>query len=181
MISTSEDYGDTAASIAGDIKTQISKSDVLKAQVAADLSKGSSSLAQISWGPEQCRRFVSFLSKMNSLSKAKGQLGAPNGGRQAAPREFLELDCGEARFLLQHEFSAAYLELYGLHDAAVVRLDEEQRECLRRAHHTYDMKVKHLDDEIRKLTARISKARALVNGLLTRLQDASRASAKMEQ
>lgn len=181
MISRSEDYGNAAASVAADIKNQISTSDALKAQVAADLSKGSSSLAQISWGPEQCRRFVSFLSKMNSLSKAKGQLGAPNGGRQPAPREFLELDCGEARFLLQHEFSAAYLELYGLHDAAVVRLREEQRVCLMRAHHLYDLKVKELDDEIRKATARISKARAVINGLTPRLQDASRAAAKMDQ
>merc|ERR1719409_2702440 len=101
------------------------------------------------------------------------------GGQK--PKEFIELDCSEARFLLQHEFSSAYLELYGLHEAAVVRLEEEQRECLRRAHSVYDMKVKHLDDEIRKHTARIAKARTVVNGVVARLQDASRASAKMEQ
>merc|ERR1719161_2413031 len=181
MISRSEDYGDTATAVAADIKGQISDSDALKAQVAADLNGPSSSLAEISWGPDQCRRFLSFLSKMSGVTKATGQLRAPTGGQQAAQREFLELDCSEARFLLQHEFSSAYLELYGLHEAATVRLDEEQRECLRLAHHTYDMKVKHLDDEIRKHTARISKARAMVNGLITRLQDASRASTKMEQ
>jgi len=180
MISTSGDYGDTAESVAADIKSQISSSNAIKAQVAAELSQGSSpSFAQISWGPDQCRRFVSFLAKMSGLSRTTAQ--TPDGSQKTAPKEFLEVDCSEARFLLQHEFSAAYLELYGLHDAAVVRLDEEQRECLRRAHHVYDMKVKHLDDEIRKMTARISKARAVINGLLTRLQDASRASAKMDQ
>lgn len=180
MISTSGDFGDAAASVAADIKSQISNSDALKAQVAAELSDGSSSsFAQISWGPEQCRRFVSFLSKMSGLSKTMAQ--TPDGSTQTSPKEFLELDCSEARFLLQHEFSAAYLELYGLHEAAVVRLDEEKKECLTRAHHVYDMKVKHLDDAIRKATARISKARAVVNGLLTRLEDSSRAAAKMEQ
>jgi hypothetical protein len=182
LISTSEDYGDTAAAVAADIKNQISSSDALKAQVAAHLSEGSSSsLMQINWGPEQCRRFVSFLSKMTGLSKATGQFRTPDGGQEAAAKEFLELDCSEARFLLQHEFSEAYLELYGLHEAAVVRLDEEQRVCLRRAHQVYDLKVKHLDDEIRKATARISKARAVVNGLVPRLEDASRAATKMEQ
>jgi len=180
MISTTEDYGDTGASVAADIKSQISSSDALKAEAAANLAEGSSaSFAQISWGPEQCRRFVSFLSKMSGLSKATGL--APDGGQQAAAKEFLELDCGEARFLLQHEFSAAYLELYGLHEAAVVRLEEEQRACLRRAHHVYDMKVKHLDDEIRKHTARIAKARTVIQGVLARLHDAKRASAKMDQ
>jgi hypothetical protein len=237
MISTSGDYGDAAASVAADIKSQIANSDALKAQVAAELSEGSSSsFAQISWGPEQCRRFVSFLSKMTGLSKTMAQthvepsagpthvepsagpthvepsagptyvepsagpthvepsagptmepsvgifgFSSGDGNTQTSPKEFLELDCSEARFLLQHEFSAAYLELYGLHEAAVVRLDEEQKECLRRAHHVYDMKVGHLDDEIRKATARISKARAVVNGLLTRLEEASRAATKMEQ
>jgi len=180
MISTSEDYGDTAEAVAADIKSQISSSDALKAQAAAELSQGSaSSLVQITWGQEQCRRFVSFLSKMSGLSKTAAQ--TPDGIQQTARKEFLELDCSEARFLLQHEFSSAYLELYGLHEAATVRLDEEQRECLRLAHHTYDMKVKHLDDEVRKATARISKARAVVNGLMTRLQDASRAATKMDQ
>jgi hypothetical protein len=180
MISTSEDFGDTAAAVAADIKSQIASSDALKAQVAADLSEGSAaSLAQITWGPEQCRRFVSFLSKMSGLSKTTAR--TPDGSQQTPRKEFLELDCSEARFLLQHEFSSAYLELYGLHEAATVRLDEEQRECLRRAHHTYDMKVKKVDDDVRKATARISKARAVVNGLMTRLQDASRASAKMDQ
>merc|ERR1719247_3590769 len=180
MISTSEDYGETGASVAADIKSQISSSDALKAQVAANLAEGSAaSFAQISWGPEQCRQFVSFLQKMSGLSRVTGL--APDGGQQAAAKEFLELDCSEARFLLQHEFSTAYPELYGLHETAQVRLDEEQRACLRRAHHVYDMKVKHLDDEIRKHTARISKARAVVNGLMPRLQDASRASKKMDQ
>merc|ERR1719453_1338189 len=180
MISTSGDYGDTAESVAADIKSQISSSDAIKAQVAAELSQGSSpSFAQISWGPDQCRRFVSFLAKMSGMSRTTAQ--TPDGSQKTAPKEFLEVDCSEARFLLQHEFSAAYLELYGLHDAAVVRLDEEQRECLTRAHHVYDMKVKHLDDAIRKATARISKARAVVNGVLTRLEESSRAAAKMEQ
>jgi len=181
MISRSEDYGDTATAVAADIKGQISDSDALKAQVAADLNGPSSSLAEISWGPDQCRRFLSFLSKMSGVTKATGQLRAPTGGQQAAQREFLELDCSEARFLLQHEFSSAYLELYGLHEAATVRLDEEQKACLRRAHNVYERKVKTLDDEIRKHTARIAKARAVVNGLMPRLQDASRASTKMEQ
>merc|ERR1719247_312866 len=193
MVSTSEDYGDSASSVAADIKNQIGSSDALKAQVAADL-KGSSSFAEITWGPEQCRRFLSFMSKMSGVTKTAEQLPTFNPTilptinptinptiTPTASREFLELDCSEARFLLQHEFSAAYLELYGLHEAAVVRLDEEKKECLTRAHHVYDMKVKHLDDAIRKATARISKARAVVNGLLTRLEDSSRAAAKMEQ
>merc|ERR1719247_1864674 len=193
MVSTSEDYGDSASSVAADIKNQIGSSDALKAQVAADL-KGSSSFAEITWGPEQCRRFLSFMSKMSGVTKTAEQLPTFNPTilptinptvnptiTPTASREFLELDCSEARFLLQHEFSAAYLELYGLHEAAVVRLEEEQRACLRRAHHVYDMKVKHLDDEIRKHTARIAKARTVIQGVLARLHDAKRASAKMDQ